>query len=99
MLQKGKARLFWSGNPIVFGGAVESVVAPRGAAPRSGDAVVVTDHAGAPLGWGAFNATSMYRVRLLGAAAEAVAAPELALDVEATIRGASHSGTHASSEL
>ncbi len=51
VLAKGKARLFWSGNPIVFGGAVESVQPGRsgGAAPKTGDAVVVTDHAGAPL--------------------------------------------------
>jgi hypothetical protein len=74
----------------VFGGAVGEVTPARGGAPpKTGDAVVVTDHAGAPLGWGTFNDTSMYRVRLLGAAAEAATAPHLALDVEATIQGAS----------
>jgi hypothetical protein len=32
----------------------------------------------------------MYRVRLLATASEAAAAPALALDVDATIRGAAH---------
>lgn len=80
-LARGKARLFWGGNPIVFGGAVADVT--PGA--KTGDAVLVTDHAGAPLGWGTLNTTSMYRVRMLAGAAEAAAQPQLALNVDATV--------------
>jgi len=87
-LQKGKARLFWEGNPVVYGGAVAAVSAAKGGQPPlTGDACVVADHLGAPLGWGTFNSASMYRCRLLATAAEAAVSPELAsLDVEAAIR-------------
>jgi 23S rRNA G2069 N7-methylase RlmK/C1962 C5-methylase RlmI len=87
-LQRGKAALFWAGNPVVYGGAVADVAAARGHQPPStGDACVVADHTGAPLGWGTFNGTSMYRCRLLATAGELEARPELALlDVTAAIR-------------
>ena len=88
ILQKGKARLFWSGNPVVYGGAVAEVKAGRGRQPpRTGDVCVVTDHTGSAFGWGTFNETSMYRCRLLASAGELAAKPELvALDVEAAVR-------------
>ena len=87
-LQKGKARLFWSGNPVVYGGAVAEVKAARGQQPpRTGDVCVVTDHTGSAFGWGTFNGSSMYRCRLLATAGELAAKPELAaLDVDAVIR-------------
>jgi len=82
-LKSGKARLFWGGNPIVYGGSVDRVSTPP---PACGDGVLVTDHAGAPLGWGVYNQHSLYRVRLLGTHSEAAAQPGLALDVGATLR-------------
>ena len=87
-LQKGKARLFWSGNPVVYGGAVAEVKAARGRQPpRTGDVCVVTDHTGSAFGWGTFNDSSMYRCRLLATAGELAAKPELAaMDVDVAIR-------------
>jgi len=82
-LKTGKARLFWGGNPIVYGNSVDAVSRPP---PASGAACLVTDHAGAALGWGVYNEHSMYRVRLLGSHSEAVSSgAALALDVEATL--------------
>jgi len=44
VLAAGKSRLFYEGNPVVFGGAVRQVV---GQEPTEGGAVVaVVDHAG-----------------------------------------------------
>ena len=57
----GKARLFYEGNPVVFGGAVGAVLGE----PSAGDVVSVTDHAGKLVGWGIYNPDSMYRVRML----------------------------------
>ena len=42
VLAIGKARLFYEGNPVVFGGAVDAVLGD----PAAGDVVSVTDHAG-----------------------------------------------------
>lgn len=60
-LGRGKANIFLDGNPIVYGGAVETVTLD----PVTGDPVIVVDHVGAVVGWGVFNADSMYRVRML----------------------------------
>ena len=84
VLLKGKARLFWDGQPLVYGGAVADVSPPL-PATTTGAPVLVADHTGRPLGWGVYNAHSMYRVRLLGTVQAAAQAPELCLDVDATV--------------
>jgi len=61
VLAPGKARLFYEGNPVVFGGAVGAVFGE----PAPGDQVTVTDHRGKQVGWGFYNPDSMYRVRML----------------------------------
>ena len=61
VLAIGKARLFYEGNPVVFGGAVGAVLGE----PKPGDVVTVTDHNGKQVGWGVYNPDSMYRVRML----------------------------------
>lgn len=61
VLAIGKARLFYEGNPVVFGGAVSAVFGE----PAPGDIVTVTDHKGKQVGWGIYNPDSMYRVRML----------------------------------
>lgn len=61
VLKKGKTAIFRSGNPMVYSGAVDRVLAkPQ---PQSGDTVVVTDGAETPIAWGVFNPHSMFRVR------------------------------------
>jgi len=61
VLAAGKARLFYEGNPVVFGGAIGAVLGD----PAAGDIVSVTDHRGKSVGWGIYNPASMYRVRML----------------------------------
>ena len=58
---KGKAALFYEGNPIVFTNAVESTVGD----PRTGDAVVVSDWKDTPLAWGVYNHSSLFKCRIL----------------------------------
>ena len=61
ILEKGKARLFQDGNPLIYGGAVKEVVGD----PQAGDEVIVNDHMGNSLGRGVFNPFSQYRVRMM----------------------------------
>ena len=61
ILEKGKARLFQDGNPLIYGGAVKQVVGD----PEPGSEVMVEDHMGNVLGRGVFNPFSQYRVRML----------------------------------
>lgn len=58
VLKQGKARLFKDGHPLVYGGAVDHLTG----APKTGDAVLVTDNRANTIGWGFFNSTSMFRV-------------------------------------
>ena len=60
VLDKGKARLFKDGNPIIYGGAVKET---RGAV-SAGDEVDVFDHQENLIGRGFFNPDSQYRVRM-----------------------------------
>lgn len=60
ILDKGKARLFKDGNPIVYGGAVKTVVGT----PSAGSEVLVSDHQGNTIGRGFYNPNSLYRVRM-----------------------------------
>ena len=66
MLKGGKARLFASGHPLVYGGAVDRVLGRP--PPVTGAAVVLADGAGAAIGWGVYNPDSMFRVRCASAA-------------------------------
>lgn len=66
VLKRGKARLFREDkNPMVFGGAVERCIAPSGRSLQLCDAVVVCDGSLACIGYGFYNETSMFRVRML----------------------------------
>lgn len=60
-LEKGKARLFQDGNPLIYGGAVKSIEGN----PKAGDEVIVKDHNGNVFGRGFFNPLSQYRVRIM----------------------------------
>lgn len=82
VLKGGKARLFREGNPLVYGGAVDRVEGPR---PGAGDLVAVLDGAKNPLGWGAYNPQSIFRVRLLQTPSEFAARPELGLDLRGVL--------------
>ncbi|KAL3134015.1 hypothetical protein ABBQ32_008452 [Trebouxia sp. C0010 RCD-2024] len=63
VLKKGKTAIFRSGNPMVYSGAVDRVLAkPQ---PQPGDTVVLTDGAETPIAWGVFNPHSMFRVRIM----------------------------------
>ena len=61
ILEKGKARLFQDGNPIVYGGAIGSIQG----SPVSGDQIMICDHNGNLIARGIYNSESMYRVRVL----------------------------------
>lgn len=61
VLEKGKARLFQDGNPLIYGGAVKTVLGN----PQAGDDVLVQDHMGNTIGRGFFNPFSQYRVRMM----------------------------------
>lgn len=61
VLKRGKTAVFRNGHPMVYSGAIDRVVGkPQ---PQAGDAVLVTDGSEAPIAWGVFNPTSMFRVR------------------------------------
>jgi len=61
VLKRGKTAVFRNGHPMVYSGAIDRVVGkPQ---PQAGDAVLVTDGSEAPVAWGVFNPTSMFRVR------------------------------------
>ena len=61
LVAKGKANLFLDGNPIVYGGAIESIQGE----PATGDPVVVCDWKNAAIAWGIYNTDSMFRVRIM----------------------------------
>ena len=61
ILKPGKSRLFKSGNPIIFGGAVERVVGHV----EAGQEIYVYDHRENVIGRGFYNPHSQYRVRMI----------------------------------
>ncbi|CAM9310955.1 unnamed protein product [Scytosiphon promiscuus] len=69
VVARGKARLFWDGNPLVYGGAISRVEGD----PIAGDVVDVIDSSGKFIAWGVFNPDSMYRVRVLAREGESAA--------------------------
>ncbi|EFJ46677.1 hypothetical protein VOLCADRAFT_81786 [Volvox carteri f. nagariensis] len=84
VLKKDKARLFVSGNPMVYGGAVDCVIARP--PPGIGEPVMVTDASRRPVGWGVYNPHSMFRVRLFQMQSEVEADPRVALNVPALVQ-------------
>ncbi|KAF3623706.1 hypothetical protein BC332_20151 [Capsicum chinense] len=63
VLKKGKTQLFKDGSPMVYSGAVARVIGRP--PPNTGDIVLVADGTEKPIGWGFYNSTSMFRVRLM----------------------------------
>ncbi|GIL48280.1 hypothetical protein Vafri_4927 [Volvox africanus] len=84
ILKKDKARLFVSGNPMVYGGAVDCVIARP--PPGIGEPVLVADASRRPVGWGVFNPHSMFRVRLFQLQSEVDTNPVIALNVPALLQ-------------
>ncbi|GLI69445.1 hypothetical protein VaNZ11_014057 [Volvox africanus] len=84
ILKKDKARLFVSGNPMVYGGAVDCVIARP--TPGIGEPVLVADASRRPVGWGVFNPHSMFRVRLFQLQSEVDMNPAIALNVPALLQ-------------
>lgn len=77
-LEKGKARLFQDGNPLVYGGAIKNLEGN----PQSGDLVSVKDHMGNLIGKGVYNSNSTYRVRMFTRSYE----QESALDFDSLLK-------------
>lgn len=87
VLKRGKARYFREARSImVYSGAVASVIPPSNGTLASSDPVVVVDGAHDMVGYGLYNATSMFRVRLLRHGA--VHSVDIARDVAHHIRNA-----------
>ncbi|KAM0000379.1 putative 23S rRNA (cytosine(1962)-C(5))-methyltransferase [Helianthus debilis subsp. tardiflorus] len=63
ILKKGKTQLFRDGSPMVYSGAVDSIIGRP--PPKTGDVVLVADGAQKPIGWGLYNSSSMFCVRLM----------------------------------
>ncbi len=68
VLERGKAKLFQEGNPLIYGGACRDVI---GEELSAGDEVLVVESGGACLGRGIYNPHSQYRVRVLSRVDEA----------------------------
>ncbi|KAL3691593.1 hypothetical protein R1sor_005244 [Riccia sorocarpa] len=84
VLKKGKVQLFKNGSPMVYSGAVDSVVGRP--PPAIGDTVLVTDGAKQPFAWGVFNSESMFRVRIMQMEEEILNDPSCFMDMERLIQ-------------
>ncbi|XP_055823050.1 uncharacterized protein LOC129891650 isoform X2 [Solanum dulcamara] len=80
VLKKGKTQLFKDGSPMVYSGAVDRVIGRP--PPTTGDIVLVADGTEKPIGWGFYNSTSMFRVRLMQQEEETAQDPSSALNPE-----------------
>ncbi|KAL0909368.1 hypothetical protein M5K25_020228 [Dendrobium thyrsiflorum] len=80
ILKKGKTQLFKDGSPMVYSGAVDRIIGRP--PPITGDVVLVADGSEKPIGWGLYNSTSMFCVRLMQLEDEAIRDASCALDVE-----------------
>lgn len=69
VLKKGKTQLFKDGSPMVYSGAVDRIIGRP--PPGTGDVVLVADGEEKPIGWGMYNSSSMFCVRLMQLEAEA----------------------------
>lgn len=83
VLKKGKTQLFKDGSPMVYSGAVDRIIGRP--APKTGDVVLVADGTERPIGWGMYNSTSMFCVRLMQQEEEVARDPSCALNVEKLI--------------
>lgn len=91
VLKGGKSKLFAGGqSPMVYSGAVDRVVGRP--TPQAGDAVLLCDGKEEAIGWGFFNPSSMFRVRVMQTADEldpaALARPDAPALVEQRIAAA-----------
>lgn len=68
VLERGKAKLFQDGNPLIYGGACRGVVGDEELS--AGQEVLVVESSGTCIGRGVYNPHSQYRVRLLARADE-----------------------------
>ncbi|KAL3676192.1 hypothetical protein R1sor_026140 [Riccia sorocarpa] len=84
VLKKGKVQLFKNGSPMVYSGAVDSVVGRP--PPAIGDTVLVTDGAKQLFAWGVFNSESMFRVRIMQMEEEILNDPSCFMDMERLIQ-------------
>ncbi|XAR56927.1 23S rRNA (cytosine(1962)-C(5))-methyltransferase [Bertholletia excelsa] len=80
VLKKGKTQLFRNGSPMVYSRAVDRIIGRP--PPKTGDVVLVADGTEKPIGWGVFNSSSMFCVRLMQLEEEATRDPSCALNVE-----------------
>ncbi|XP_047249375.1 ribosomal RNA large subunit methyltransferase I isoform X3 [Capsicum annuum] len=80
VLKKGKTQLFKDGSPMVYSGAVARVIGRP--PPNTGDIVLVADGTEKPIGWGFYNSTSMFRVRLMQQHDEIALDPSSSLNAE-----------------
>ncbi|XP_043701591.1 ribosomal RNA large subunit methyltransferase I isoform X1 [Telopea speciosissima] len=80
VLKKGKTQLFKDGSPMVYSGAVDRIIGRP--PPKSGDVVLVADGTEKPIGWGMYNAVSMFCVRLMQLEEETARDPSCALNME-----------------
>lgn len=80
VLKKGKTQLFKDGSPMVYSGAIDRVIGRP--PPTTGDIVLVADGTEKPIGWGFYNSTSMFRVRLMQQEEETTLDPSCALNAE-----------------
>ncbi|KAM6575804.1 hypothetical protein CsatA_024131 [Cannabis sativa] len=79
VLKKGKTQLFKDGSPMVYSGAVDRIIGRP--PPGTGDMVLVADGEEKPIGWGMYNSSSMFCVRLMQLEEEAKRDPSCALDM------------------
>ncbi|XP_071736552.1 uncharacterized protein [Rutidosis leptorrhynchoides] len=80
ILKKGKTQLFRDGSPMVYSGAVDRIIGRP--PPKTGDMVLVADGTQTPIGWGLYNSSSIFCVRLMQLEEEASGDPSCALNVE-----------------
>lgn len=83
VLKKGKTQIFKDGSPMVYSGAVDRIVGRP--PPKTGDIVLVADGTERPIGWGLYNSTSMFCVRLMQQEEEVARDPKCALNMEKLI--------------
>ncbi|GBG00537.1 hypothetical protein Rsub_13240, partial [Raphidocelis subcapitata] len=83
VLREGKTRLFEAGSPMVYGGAIEKVLGQP--PPGPADPIVVVTPGMVPLGWGVYNPSSMFRVRLMQSELECLQDDSCVMEMERLI--------------
>ena len=97
IVARGKVNLFEQHRaPIIYGGAIDRVEERQGGAVLPGSPVFFSDWKHRVLGWGFFNPTSMYRVRIMefasvrGLGPDALSSENVAAFIASRIRDAYH---------